>query len=639
MAGPPRCLGAALWRHCPSHKRSKVDGTIPRIAKQPRRRSWLGRLQKSCTSSARLPCQISRPGKISFLPGWNLCGDIPAAWGLVEALPLPQTKQSRWHNSTHGLAKQPGVDLGLDVPKKAALPNQPSACLVGLPPACLEKSRIYLAGTCVAGPPRCRRPCGGTAPPTNVPHMILRSSLGVDLGLDFLKRLGWTSPCLEKSRTYLAGTCVAGPPRCLGAALWRHCPSHKRSKVDGTIPRIAKQPRRRSRLGRHQKSCTSSARLPCQITGLEKSRSYLPLPQTKQSRWHNSTRGLALGRPQKACTSLTPCKAALPNQPFACLVGLPTAPCLEKSRTYLARACFPEPRCLDLVEALPLPQTKQSRWNAWACEAAQASISASMFPKYLPARLPCQISPLIACLDFPLPGKISYLPVDGTIPRVCLRSSSAWTSPKTLTPCKAALPNQPSACLVGLPRAWNNLVLTWLELVWLDLPAACGLWRHCPSHKRSTHDLAKQPRPRSRLGLPQKAACLPLLGGGLALISAWTSPTSSLTPCKEPSACLVGLPCVAGPPRCLGAALSRHCPSHKRSKVDGTIPRMATQHLQLHYLLYEMGQDIHQLAHLSLAELQSLTTTLDKFHNAKMTGQPWATQHYHFNGKEQQGSP
>ena len=38
-----------------------------------------------------------------------------------------------------------------------------------------------------------------------------------------------------------------------------------------------------------------------------------------------------------------------------------------------------------------------------------------------------------------------------------------------------------------------------------------------------------------------------------------------------------------------------------------------------------MDQDIHQSAHLSLTELQSLTTTLDKFHNAKMTGQSWGT--------------
>ena len=64
-----------------------------------------------------------------------------------------------------------------------------------------------------------------------------------------------------------------------------------------------------------------------------------------------------------------------------------------------------------------------------------------------------------------------------------------------------------------------------------------------------------------------------------------------------------------------------------------------TQRLEQPSSLQQMDQDIHQSTHLSLTELQSLTTTLEKFHNAKMTGQSWATQHYHFNGKEQQGSP
>ena len=173
LAGPPRCLGAALWRHCPSHKRSKVDGTIPRMG-----------LRSS--------------------PGVDRLGRP------VEALPLPQTKQSRWHNSTHGRAKQPKGCTSLI---SARLPAKSALCLPG-----------------------------------------------------------WTAPCLEKSRTYLAETGVAGPPRCLGAALWRH--------------------------------------------------------------WRNSTHGLAkqprsgasrLGRPEKGCTSLTPCKAALPHQPSACLVGLPPA--------------------------------------------------------------------------------------------------------------------------------------------------------------------------------------------------------------------------------------------------------------------------------------------------------------------------
>ena len=133
----------------------------------------------------------------------------------MEALPLPQTKQSRWHNSTHGRAKS-------------------------------------------------------ISPWTSRKRLHFLNSLQGCLAKSALCLPGWTSPCLEKSRTYLAETGVAGPPRC--PALWRH--------------------------------------------------------------WHNSTRGLAKqprsgvnwpGRPEKGCTSLTPCKAALPNQPSACLVGLPPA--------------------------------------------------------------------------------------------------------------------------------------------------------------------------------------------------------------------------------------------------------------------------------------------------------------------------
>ena len=121
----------------------------------------------------------------------------------------------------------------------------------------------------------------------------------------------------------------------------------------------------------------------------------LPLPQTKQSRWHNSTCGLAkqprrrsrLGRPEKGCTSLTPCKAqaALPNQASACLVWLASGYQNKRfgwllagfwlARTYLAETGWTSPPGGGLVQALPLPQTKQSRWHVWACEAAQASIS------------------------------------------------------------------------------------------------------------------------------------------------------------------------------------------------------------------------------------------------------------------------
>ena len=113
----------------------------------------------------------------------------------VQALPLPQTKQSRWH------AKQPRSRLGR--PEKgctsltpckaqAALPNQASACLVWLASGYQKKRFGWL--------------------------------LAIKIG--FWLASGWL---------VLTWLKLAGPPRCLGAALCRHCPSHKRSKVDSTI--------------------------------------------------------------------------------------------------------------------------------------------------------------------------------------------------------------------------------------------------------------------------------------------------------------------------------------------------------------------------------------------------------------------
>ena len=291
LAGPPRCLGAALCRHCPSHKRSKVDGTCG-LAKQPRRRSRLGRPEKGCTSLT--PCKAALPNQASaclvwLASGWFLAetgwtSPLPGG-GLVQALPLPQTKQSRWHNSTCGLAKQPRRRSRLGRPEKgctsltpckAALPNRASAS--GWTSPCLEKYRTYLAETGVAGPPRCLgglvealplpqtkqsrwhnsthglakqtrcrsrlgrpekgctslTPCKAQAasisPWTSRKRLHFLNSLQGCLAKSGLCLPGWTSPCLEKYRTYLAETGVAGPPRCLGAALWRHCPSHKRSK-------------------------------------------------------------------------------------------------------------------------------------------------------------------------------------------------------------------------------------------------------------------------------------------------------------------------------------------------------------------------------------------------------------------------
>ena len=85
---------------------------------------WLACLEKSCT-------YLAETGWTFALPGG----------GLVEALPLAQTKQSTWHNSTRGLAKQPRrrspwtsrKRLHFLTPCKAqaALPNQPSLAWFG----------------------------------------------------------------------------------------------------------------------------------------------------------------------------------------------------------------------------------------------------------------------------------------------------------------------------------------------------------------------------------------------------------------------------------------------------------------------------------------------------------------------------
>ena len=142
---------------------------------------------------------------------------------------LPQTKQSRWHNSTRGLAKQPRRPSPWTSRKRLHFLNS----LQG--PGCLAKSGLCLPG--LAG--------------------FWLSKKEVWLASGWLS--GWTSPCLQKSRTYLAETGWTSP-------------------LPGG--------------------------------GLVEA---LPLPQTKQSRWHNSTRGLAK-QPRH--------RATLPNQASACLVWL-----------------------------------------------------------------------------------------------------------------------------------------------------------------------------------------------------------------------------------------------------------------------------------------------------------------------------
>ena len=116
------------------------------------------------------------------------------------------------------------------------------------------------------------RPCG-TAPPTNeAKYMAQFHAWACEAGLCLPGLAGfWLSK--KEVWLWLAGFLVghpptwknlvltwlklAGPPRCLGAALWRHCPSHKRSKVDGTIPRVGlRSSPGVDRLGRREKGWT-----------------------------------------------------------------------------------------------------------------------------------------------------------------------------------------------------------------------------------------------------------------------------------------------------------------------------------------------------------------------------------------------
>ena len=140
---------------------------------------------------------IPLPGKYRYLAETGVAGPLLPGGGLVEALPLPQTKQSRWRNSTHGLAKQPrrrspgrpekGCTSLILCKAQAALPNQPSLAwfwlsrkevwlasgwllawllagfLVGHPPAWKNLVLTWLLDL----PAAWGRPCGGTAPPTN----------------------------------------------------------------------------------------------------------------------------------------------------------------------------------------------------------------------------------------------------------------------------------------------------------------------------------------------------------------------------------------------------------------------------------------------------------------------------------------
>ena len=302
LAGPPRCLGAALWRHCPSHNRSKVDGTIPRVglrsspgvdrlgrpekgctsltpckvqaalpnqpslawfgwllaikkkglvgfwldstrglAKQPRGVDRLGRPEKGCASLTPCkaqPCQISWFGWLLAIKKrgeWLLAGfwlafwlDIPLAetgWtsplpggGLVEALPLPQTKQSRWHNSTRGLAKQPRRRSPWTSRKRLHFLNSQQG------PGCLAKSALSCLVWLASG--------------------YQKKRFGWLLAGFWLAF--WLDPCLEKSRTYLAETGWTSPLPGGGLVEALPLPQTKQSRWNNSTHGLAKQLRRRS---------------------------------------------------------------------------------------------------------------------------------------------------------------------------------------------------------------------------------------------------------------------------------------------------------------------------------------------------------------------------------------------------------
>ena len=229
----------------------------------------------------------------------------------------------------------------------------------------------------------------------------------------------------------------------------------------------------------------------------------LPLPQTKQSRWHNSTRGLAK-QPR--------CQSRPSRKRLHFLNSLQGPGCLAKS-------------ALSCLLWLASGYQKKRLASGW------------LLAGFLVGHPPAWKNLVLAWLAYlaetgwtsPLPGGglVEALPLPQT-KQVGLRSSPGVDRlgrPEkgctSLTPCKAALRNQASASLVGHPPAWKNLVLTWLKLVWLDLPTAWG--RPCggtdpPTNEasrwhNSTRGLTKQPRRRSRLGRPEKgcnqaSACL-----------------------------------------------------------------------------------------------------------------------------------
>ena len=528
-----------------------------RLAKQPRRRlPWTSRKRLHFLNSLQGPGCLAKAGlclpglagfwlskkEVWLASGWLLADFLVGhPGGLVKALPLPQTKQSRWHNSTRGLAKQPRRRSPWTSRKRLHFLHS----LQG--PASLAKSALSCLVWLASGYQKKRLLAGF-----------------------------WLAFWLDIVRTWLK---LAGFPRCLGAALWRHCPSHKRSKVDGTIPRVGL--RSRSRLGRPEKGCTSltpckaQAALPNQpslacfgwLLAIKKRglvgfwlasgwlsgwtyRTYLAetgaprclgaalwrhCPSHKRSKVDGTIPRVGLrsspgvdhfGRPEKGCTSLT----------LSCLVWLAsgyqkkrfgwllagfwlasgwlscwTCPCLEKSRTYLAETGWTSPLPGGgLVEALPLPQTKQSRWH-------NSTRGLAKQPR-------CQSRPSRKRLHF-----LNSLQGPGCLAKSAL-SCLLWLA-SGYQKKRLASGWLLAGFLVGHPPAWKNLVLAWLaylaETGWTSPLPGGGLVEALPLPQTKQVGLRSSPGV-DRLGRPEKGC-------------------TSLTPCKaalrnQASASLVGHP-------------------------------------------------------------------------------------------------
>ena len=580
------------------HFLNSLQGCLAKSA-QTRRRSRLGRPQKGCTSST--PCKTGLPNQPR--PGVDLGLDVPKKAALPQ-LParLPcqispdQASISAWtspkrlhflNSLQNWLAKsaqtrrrsrlgrpekgctsstpckaalpnqpRPGVDLGLDVPKKAALPQLPAklACQISPDQASISawtsRKRLHFLNSlqgCLAKSAQTRRRsrlgrpekgCTSSTPcKTGLPN---QPRPGVDLGLDVPKKAA-----LPQLPARLP--CQISPDQASISAWTSPKRLHFLNSLQNWLAKSA-QTRRRSRLGRPEKGCTSST--PCK-TGLPNQDQASISAWTSRKRLHflNSLQGCLaksaqtrrrsrLGRPQKGCTSSTPCKAALPNQP---------RPGVDLGLDVPKKAALPQLPAKLACQISP----DQASISAWTCQISpdQASISAWMSPKRLhflnslqnwlaksaQTRRRSRLGrPEKGCTSS-TPCKTGFSPDQASI--------SAWTSPKRLhflNSFKAALPNQPRPGVdlgLDIPKkaALPQLPAKLACQISPD-QASISAWT---SRKRlhflnsCKTGLPNQPRPGVDLGLdvPKKAA-LPQLPAKLACqispdqasISAWTSP-------------------------------------------------------------------------------------------------------------------